>query len=349
MAYPIQQGNVTLPLRFTLVSNSDHITGATGKTPTVTIDKNDGLGFVTPSGSVTEVGNGRYQVAANATDAAHLGVISLHATASGCDPFDDDFFVVNFNPTATASQAPTSPTTITVADLGAQVLRRLNVVQPGVTPTPEDLADFLLMLNDFIDSVCGLEKLLIYSITRTTWTIVSGTGTYSVGPSGDVNIVRPIYIDQIKYQDTSGTLTEERPLWPLTDAQYENLPFKTQTNPLPSMVYYNPTFPTASLKLLLVPTSTTLQGVLYANTAVTRFGALTDVIALPPGYNRFLRDNMAVECAPTWRDGLPLDPGIVRSAMESKANLKRANIRPLDMAVPTFRGGFYDINADRIF
>jgi hypothetical protein len=87
MSYEIVQNQTALPLLFLLVDETDHLTGETGKSPTVTISKNGGS-FASPAGTVSEVGNGWYKVAGNATDANTLGPLTLHATASGCDPQD---------------------------------------------------------------------------------------------------------------------------------------------------------------------------------------------------------------------------------------------------------------------
>ena len=87
MAQQIKQGSTAYELSFFLTDSSDHITGATGKTPTVVIKKRGGS-FASPSGSVTEDANGWYKVAGNATDSNTLGQILLHATASGADPTD---------------------------------------------------------------------------------------------------------------------------------------------------------------------------------------------------------------------------------------------------------------------
>lgn len=97
MGYPIQLSSTGQNLLFMMISASDHITGATGKSPTVLLSKN-GATFASPAGAVTEVANGWYQVAGNATDSGTLGPLALHATASGCDPSDDVFMVVAYNP-----------------------------------------------------------------------------------------------------------------------------------------------------------------------------------------------------------------------------------------------------------
>ena len=97
MGYLLQQSSTAHPLLFLLISSTDHITGKTGATPTVTLSK-DGATFATPSGAVSELANGWYKVAGNATDTATLGSLLLHATATGSDPVDDEYRVVAFNP-----------------------------------------------------------------------------------------------------------------------------------------------------------------------------------------------------------------------------------------------------------
>ena len=97
MGYLLKKSSTTRPILFLLVSASDHITGLTGATPTVTISK-AGASFASPSGTVTEIANGWYQVAANATDTNTNGPLLLHATATGSDPLDDRFEVVSFDP-----------------------------------------------------------------------------------------------------------------------------------------------------------------------------------------------------------------------------------------------------------
>jgi hypothetical protein len=87
MAYQILKSSTECPLLFFMVQSADHLTGLTGASPTVTISKNGGA-FASPSGAVSEIANGWYKVAANATDTGTAGPIALHATATSGDPFD---------------------------------------------------------------------------------------------------------------------------------------------------------------------------------------------------------------------------------------------------------------------
>jgi len=101
MGYPIKQGQTAQPLLFLMIDSADHVSGKPGLSPTVTLSKAGGT-FATPAGAVTEVGNGWYQVAGNATDSATLGPLLLHASATGADPTDDRFDVVAYDPLATS-------------------------------------------------------------------------------------------------------------------------------------------------------------------------------------------------------------------------------------------------------
>lgn len=87
MSYDIKQSTTQSVLLFFLTLSSDHISPATGKTPTVTLSKN-GAAFGAPAGAVTEIANGWYKVAGNATDTNTLGPLALHATEASSDPCD---------------------------------------------------------------------------------------------------------------------------------------------------------------------------------------------------------------------------------------------------------------------
>jgi len=124
----VQQSTTQLALKFLMVQSSDHITGLTGASPTVTICK-EGGSFASPAGAVSEIANGWYQVAGNATDTNTLGGILLHATAASGDPTDRVVaMVVGFNPQA----ALATPTNITAGTI-TTVTNLTNTANANVT------------------------------------------------------------------------------------------------------------------------------------------------------------------------------------------------------------------------
>jgi len=93
----VQQSTTSRNIVFLMVDSSDHVTGKTGLTVTVTLSKN-GAAFGAAAGAVTEISSGWYKLAGNATDDNTLGALALHATSAGADPTDMMINVVAYNP-----------------------------------------------------------------------------------------------------------------------------------------------------------------------------------------------------------------------------------------------------------
>jgi hypothetical protein len=234
---------------------------------------------------------------------------------------------------------------MTARDLITAALRRLGVVGAGETPQADDVTDALDRLNDLVDA-WGTERLTIYQTVRSTWALTPNVATYTIGPSGDCNIARPVWVEDLRFQDTSQSPTLEMPLSPLTTDAWAAVPQKALTSTYPTSYYWTPAYPQATVTFWMIPTSSTLQGVIYVPTAVTEFG-LNDTISLPPGYRRALRDNLAVELAAEFT--VQPAPTLLQSAQLSKADLKRANIELRDLSVDVMwrpRHGRYNIFSD---
>jgi hypothetical protein len=70
-----------------MVDATDHVTGETGLTLTVTASK-DGAAFGSISPTVSERGNGWYNLALTTSHTNTLGDLALHVTGAGADPAD---------------------------------------------------------------------------------------------------------------------------------------------------------------------------------------------------------------------------------------------------------------------
>lgn len=95
-----------------MVDSTDHITGKTGLTLTITASK-DGGAFASISPTVTERGNGWYSVALTASHTDTLGDLALHITGAAADPADMVLLVEarsvdDVLPTASYTAAPTA-------------------------------------------------------------------------------------------------------------------------------------------------------------------------------------------------------------------------------------------------
>lgn len=220
---------------------------------------------------------------------------------------------------------------ITVTDAIADAMSDLGILAAGETPASDDIVAGLRSLNRLVDQWAA-ERLLIYTQTRTTWTIVSNTATYTVGSGGDVNVARPVHQNHVRYYDSAFTPLIERELSPLTDDAWALLKAKGQINNIPTLYYYNPTYPFGTLTLWPIPQSTSLIGVFYAPEAVAQFSDPSTQLVLPPGYWRMIVKNLAVELASSY--GKEAGPTVQQAADESMAVVMRANRHISDLSFP---------------
>jgi hypothetical protein len=232
-----------------------------------------------------------------------------------------------------------------VLDIITDALSDLGVLAAGESATAADADAGLRALNRLVDQWAA-ERLAIYSVVRTTWTIAASTQTYLVGTGQAVSVARPVFLDQVRFQDTSTSPATEYPLDMLTDDAWANVTQKTITNPMPTSWHYKASYPYGTLTLWPVPTLATLQGVLYAPQAVAEFSGLSTAIALPPGYRRMLVKNLALDLAPSY--GRQVNQALAFAAQDSLATVKRANrtLREMSFGADVLSPGrsSYDIN-----
>lgn len=235
----------------------------------------------------------------------------------------------------------------TVADICRSALEDLGILGAGETAESGDVDVCFRALNQLIDQYAA-ERLMIYTTTRTTWTITSGDGIYTVGATGNVVIPRPVYPQQVHFIDTSQTPDLELPLRPLTQQEWADTNLKDLTSTYPLSWWYNPTYALGTLYLWPVPTSSTLLGAFYAPQQVTQFAASTDTVTLPPGYERLLVKNLAMDVAAKF--GAVPSPAIIQAAREATNVVKTANRQEMELvsAYPTGpgrRSGYYNFLA----
>jgi hypothetical protein len=143
-----KQNSTTYPQAFFMADSSDHVTGKVGLSPTVTLSKNSGS-FAAASGAVSEIGNGWYSLAGNATDRNTLGEQLLHAEAGGADDFDGQYSIVDFEPFVFKP-----PVTLAAADVSGNVPVDVSAIQSGLaTPTNITAASGVALSTDGIKAI----------------------------------------------------------------------------------------------------------------------------------------------------------------------------------------------------
>ena len=209
-------------------------------------------------------------------------------------------------------------------------LRLIGAIASGASPTTAESNDGLTALNAMISS-WQTEKLFVYAFVDTAFALSVGDASYTVGPAGNFALTpRPSKIEQCFVRQSDIDYAVEL----IDKARWYGIPDKTTTSDIPQYAYYEPSLTTGTLQLWPVPSvANSLHIVTW--TTLAELAALSTSITLPQGYERALAYNLAMEVASEYEK--PVPDAVARIAMESKANIKRANIRPA-LAVPDLVG-----------
>ena len=216
----------------------------------------------------------------------------------------------------------------TARDLIKGALRLIGAIGPGETPTAEEQADALSALNDMLDSWSN-ERLVIHQRVRELVSLEASKAAYTLGPTGDLQTTRPTVIDQASIIFGGGA-PFEYPLDIANDEQWARIPDKDRAGARPRTLHPEGSFPLETVRVHPVPSEAATL-VLYSQKPLTNFATASTKVELPPGYKKALRYGLAIELAPEY--GKSVDISIYNALTEAKANIKRANSKPLYLSV----------------
>jgi hypothetical protein len=227
---------------------------------------------------------------------------------------------------------------MTVRDLIRLAMLDIQVLSAGENMTATEAQDALTLLNGLLAS-WNLESLMVYAIDTSTQALVAGQQSYTVGAGGNFNIARPDRIERIMFRETTSGI--ELLLVEMDERQYAVETLKTTPSTWPTYYYYKPSYPLATLFFWPVP-SIGNQVVIHYWHQLTAFPNLDTIITLPPGYERMIRSNLALELAPMF--AAQPSPYVLGVAAESKLLIRTTNTRiyPLQFDERLITGGHFD-------
>lgn len=247
----------------------------------------------------------------------------------------------------------------TVNDIIKGSLRLIGVIGSADVPTAGEAADTLSALRAMMSS-WSTEGLAVNKYTREVFALVAGQASYTMGPDGDFDTTRPVKVLFATAGDANIVeLTPFIPGDPLalpdpipdTPATYEvrtvyeseveilniqkwsDLNNKTTQGGLVQKIYVEGDSPLEVIKVWPVPSAQTAL-CLYSQKPLIDYDALVTEIELPPGYERAIRYNLACEIAPEFGRQIPAE--VKETAIQSKANIKRQNSKPVYLKSDVF-------------
>lgn len=207
---------------------------------------------------------------------------------------------------------------MTGRDLVTASAKLLGVIAQGETLNADEAVDGLASINRMLDSWSN-EGLLINAITQESpFTLTAGDGTVTLGTAGDISN-RPMSIHSAIIRD-GGT---DYNLNSMSLTEYNSISDKSVAS-LPSYYIDDGGYPLKTLYLYPVP-SAAYQLILWTKRAITQIATLDTALSMPPGYERAIIYNAAIELSSEY--GRPVAEIIFKIANESKSILKRSNYK----------------------
>ena len=208
---------------------------------------------------------------------------------------------------------------ITASTLILESLRKLNYKELGGTLSTTEQPVYLSALNAFLEGL-SLETLMVPYRSEDSLALTASTGTYTIGPGGTFSTnVTPLEIVQAWIRDSENGDT---PVQVIGATTYNAIVQKTVDGSYPRYLYYIQTSPLGTIKLYPEPSAGLT---LYVSSwkPLQSFGGINVPMQLPPGYQRFIEFNFAIEIADAEK---PIPANVMKGAKESKAALKKHNL-----------------------
>ncbi len=216
---------------------------------------------------------------------------------------------------------------MTVQELINQALRKLTILAAGESPSPEESQDGFTVLNQLLDG-WNTQGNAIYVMADQEFTLSAGDGEYTMGAGGDFDVARPAKIER-------ATLTVGGVKLPIAVVGPGDWAAGVDEPGLSGarirMLYPKYTYPLLTLRFWPVPNSAAVV-TLYWWAPLAQFTALDQTVAFPPGYERAIVYNLAVDYACEF--GKPIPPEVAATAQSSKAALASLNAMNVGASAP---------------
>lgn len=168
------------------------------------------------------------------------------------------------------------------------------LIPEGELPSSEKIASASNRLNDMIN-LWGTQGLKLWTYLDQSITLVSGTGSYTLGPGGSIITTKPLRAIQGYFLDANAG---RRPIYPLSWDEWLRLSNVTNTGSI-SQFFVDKQVANLVVNFWLIPDATAALGTahLLIPRQITNFTGLTDTMNFPQEWFLALRWGLADELA----------------------------------------------------
>lgn len=202
----------------------------------------------------------------------------------------------------------------------------------GATLDATEAVECLAEFNTMIES-WGINSLLCYQLEQYSFALTVSTGSYTIGPGAALsttvrpaNIVDPCFVRDSSNMDT--------PLTIISPESYGGIVMKGTGTTYPTYITYNKGIDSSGYGTINVYPVPSAGLTLFLNTqkSVGAFSTLTHLVTLPPGYQRAMESNYAIESIAGVGKA---SPELAKIARDSLALIKSQNIPEVIASIET--------------
>lgn len=195
-----------------------------------------------------------------------------------------------------------------------------NAIGTDQTLTTDEAALGLRVYNDILEN-WSTQNLFVWGTANQTFNTVAGQAVYTIGTGGNWNTDRPVNINDYAYATINGVTF---PFTSIDQQQYNRIAFKAQAQEFPYYFLYVNDFPLGLVTLWPVPNAVTPL-TFSIDRLLTAVASVGTTVSYPPGYAKAFKYALAVELAPYFGKSIAQYPDVMKTALDSFSDIKRAN------------------------
>lgn len=198
-------------------------------------------------------------------------------------------------------------------------LLKIGVLASGEDPSADQLQDAISDLSLMLDT-WSTERLFISKIAQEAFNLNIAQQIYTMGPGGDFDTARPLFIESCAIRVQYGTPEQVDIPCPMMNAdEWADLSVKNTQGVFPTRMW--PNFDSTLIELNFWPIPTTVQQVYLSSwKPLANLNQADMDVLLPPGFPETIIYNLALRLCPSY--GKQPDSSVVALATSTKAKLK---------------------------
>ncbi len=219
-----------------------------------------------------------------------------------------------------------------LSDLLKPALRIAGITSlPGTTPSVDQYGELIPACNRMMSSY-NLDGHKIFTTQIDVYPLVSGKKIYTIGPGGDFNNTRPLWIKDANFL-FPGIPTIRRHIHIADDHEWSRIVLQDIPGSLPYVLYYDFAYNAGlgGIYLKGQPSSDYSLELFTWQQLPSGFVATTDIVVLPPGYEEMIVTNLALVAASLYPREALLSPEARPNAARALAAVRTMNSRVIKM------------------